>query len=166
MLSASKKSLGFFWMISTLLIIVYGYRNQGKKVTLFSIHGKYCSVAFIWRSNKISNSRQVVYLLGCIELFILSVALLSVSLQPEETHLFDAKHGTGILVFLLLLFISLCFRPRVCFTFGRRQTRECKIRTSHEGVPIKSRLPAVYCNLSCLLPPYIQFVFLWFLLIN
>ena len=40
---------------------------------IINITGKYCSVAFIWRSKKISNSRQVVCLPGCIKLLIWSV---------------------------------------------------------------------------------------------
>lgn len=158
MLSAWKKILGFFWMICTLQIIVYGYRKQGKKNTLFRIHGKHCSIAFIWRSKKVSNSRtSFIYLavLNCSS-GALPYCLFHCS-QKKLTSL------TQSIEQVFLSFFSFCLSRNA---FDREYSLLSAGDKQGSAKYTQRFTQTVYCSLSCLSPPYIQFVFLWFLEIN
>lgn len=163
MLSAWKKILGFFWMSCTLQIIVYGYRKQGKKNTFFRIHGKHCSIAFIWRSKK-SQTQDRSFI--CLAVLNCSSGALPYCLfhcsQKKLTSLTQSIEQVFLSFFFIFVYLVM---PSTASVLYFRQEINKEVQNTRR-VSIKSRLPAVYCSLSCLLPPYIQLVFLWFLGIN
>lgn len=162
MLSAWKKILGFFWMICTLQIIVYGYRKQGKKNTLFRIHGKRCSIAFIWRSKKISNSRQVVYLLGCIKSGALPYCLFHCS-QKKLASLTQSIEQVFLSFFFLFVYLVM---PSTASILYFRQEINKEVQNTRRDF---NKNPVTGGLLQPIMPftaVYIQFVFLWFLGIN
>lgn len=83
---------------------------------------------------------------------------MSVSLQPEETHFFDAKHRTGILV-VFFLFVYLVMPSTASILYFRQEINK-EVQNTRRGF---NKNPVTGGLLQPIMPftaVYIQFVFL------